>query len=261
MIAREVRAPDAICLPSSSIVASTIQSAGRRRWARPGASALPRAWHRRTRPALHPHHRGQESRRFIAGQYILGQCRAVSCAGASTPLARRPARSGAWARRSPASTSSSALLGSAASARCTPRTTGRCAATSRSRSCTSASPTDRRARRAHGPRGARDRRASATRRSSPCTTPASPRTAARTSRWAGSRAATSTRSATPMGRSHPTRVVTIAIDVLDALEALHARGVIHRDLKSANIYRRARRAAPAVAARPRLGEGRRRGQR
>ncbi len=34
----------------------------------------------------------------------------------------------------------------------------------------------------------------------------------------------------------PDRAVTIAIDVLDALEALHARGVIHRDLKSSNIY-------------------------
>ena len=34
----------------------------------------------------------------------------------------------------------------------------------------------------------------------------------------------------------PDRAVAIAIDVLDALEALHARGVIHRDLKSSNIY-------------------------
>ena len=32
------------------------------------------------------------------------------------------------------------------------------------------------------------------------------------------------------------RVVALAIAVLDALEALHARGVIHRDLKSANVY-------------------------
>ncbi|MBV8757529.1 MAG: serine/threonine protein kinase [Deltaproteobacteria bacterium] len=34
----------------------------------------------------------------------------------------------------------------------------------------------------------------------------------------------------------PDRAVMIAIDVLDALEALHARGIIHRDLKSSNIY-------------------------
>jgi serine/threonine-protein kinase len=34
----------------------------------------------------------------------------------------------------------------------------------------------------------------------------------------------------------PERAVAIAIDVLDALEALHARGVIHRDLKSSNIF-------------------------
>lgn len=34
----------------------------------------------------------------------------------------------------------------------------------------------------------------------------------------------------------PERAVHIAIAVLDALEALHGRGVIHRDLKSANVY-------------------------
>jgi serine/threonine-protein kinase len=34
----------------------------------------------------------------------------------------------------------------------------------------------------------------------------------------------------------PERAVAVAIDVLDALEALHARGVIHRDLKSSNIF-------------------------
>ncbi len=38
------------------------------------------------------------------------------------------------------------------------------------------------------------------------------------------------------GPLEPSRVVHIAIEVLDALEALHAREVIHRDLKSANIY-------------------------
>jgi serine/threonine-protein kinase len=38
------------------------------------------------------------------------------------------------------------------------------------------------------------------------------------------------------GPLDPERVARIAIDVLDALAALHARGVIHRDLKSANIY-------------------------
>lgn len=34
----------------------------------------------------------------------------------------------------------------------------------------------------------------------------------------------------------PVRAVKIAIQVLDALEVLHKRNVIHRDLKSANIY-------------------------
>lgn len=38
------------------------------------------------------------------------------------------------------------------------------------------------------------------------------------------------------GPLDPERVVHIAIHVLDALAALHARGTIHRDLKSANIY-------------------------
>jgi eukaryotic-like serine/threonine-protein kinase len=38
------------------------------------------------------------------------------------------------------------------------------------------------------------------------------------------------------GPFDPDRVVRIAIQVLDALAALHARGVIHRDLKTQNIY-------------------------
>jgi serine/threonine-protein kinase len=38
------------------------------------------------------------------------------------------------------------------------------------------------------------------------------------------------------GPLSPDRAVAIAVEVLDALEALHARGVIHRDLKSANIF-------------------------
>jgi serine/threonine protein kinase len=38
------------------------------------------------------------------------------------------------------------------------------------------------------------------------------------------------------GMLDPMRVVRIAIGVLGALEALHARRVIHRDLKSANVY-------------------------
>ena len=39
-----------------------------------------------------------------------------------------------------------------------------------------------------------------------------------------------------LGPFPPERVVHIAIGVLDALAALHARGVIHRDLKTQNIY-------------------------
>lgn len=38
------------------------------------------------------------------------------------------------------------------------------------------------------------------------------------------------------GALDPARVVTIAVAVLDALEALHGRGVVHRDVKSSNIY-------------------------
>ncbi len=38
------------------------------------------------------------------------------------------------------------------------------------------------------------------------------------------------------GTFAPNRVVRIAIEVLDALAVLHARGVIHRDLKTQNIY-------------------------
>jgi serine/threonine-protein kinase len=41
---------------------------------------------------------------------------------------------------------------------------------------------------------------------------------------------------TEHGPLDPERMVRISIDVLDALAALHARGVIHRDLKSSNIY-------------------------
>jgi serine/threonine-protein kinase len=38
------------------------------------------------------------------------------------------------------------------------------------------------------------------------------------------------------GPMDPDRVARLAIDILDALAALHARGVIHRDLKTQNIY-------------------------
>jgi serine/threonine-protein kinase len=41
---------------------------------------------------------------------------------------------------------------------------------------------------------------------------------------------------TQFGPLDPERVARIAIHVLDALAVLHARGTIHRDLKSANIY-------------------------
>src|ERR1700733_1902275 len=39
-----------------------------------------------------------------------------------------------------------------------------------------------------------------------------------------------------IGPLEPERVVPIAIQILDALAVLHARGVIHRDLKTQNIY-------------------------
>ncbi len=39
-----------------------------------------------------------------------------------------------------------------------------------------------------------------------------------------------------IGPFDPARVVRIAIEVLDALVALHGRGVIHRDIKTQNIY-------------------------
>ena len=38
------------------------------------------------------------------------------------------------------------------------------------------------------------------------------------------------------GAFPPERVIHLAIRILDALAALHARGVVHRDLKSQNIY-------------------------
>jgi eukaryotic-like serine/threonine-protein kinase len=39
-----------------------------------------------------------------------------------------------------------------------------------------------------------------------------------------------------VGAMEPERVVPIAVQILDALDALHARGVVHRDIKSQNIY-------------------------